>query len=510
MESQLKILFAEDLVIDFELAMHEIARASIKTESLRVDTREDFETALTSFKPRIIISDYIMPRFNGMLALEIKKEMCPDIPFIMLTGSMNEEIAVACMKAGADDYVIKEHIRRLPHAIEHALENARVRNDKRKAEKDLVKNELLLRTALNSLPASFVIYNSDRKIEYVNDYFLSTFNLTKAQVLGKLEEELFLPEITDKYLPMLQETFQLRQARSLEFLLNLKTDTRFLIMHFIPIVFETDQIDKVLGISFDITNQKNQEKEIREARTKAEESDRLKSAFLANVSHEIRTPLNAILGFTQMIKRSDMLQEPHSGYLDIVLESGSLLLEIIRQMLEISQLQAGSSNLNLAEFSLNDLCKEIFYLFEENHREKLNKDIVFYYPAPGQEKSDLVIFSDREKLYRILHNLISNAFKFTKEGEINFGWQQKTDNQIDFYVRDTGIGIEPDKLKIVFEAFRQVDDSFTRKYGGVGLGLAIARSLVRILGGEIFAESTPGHGSVFRFSISQTLKVLQE
>jgi len=187
MAENLTILFVEDLITDYELALYEIKKVNPEINSKRVDTREKFIDALRNFKPDIIISDYIMPNFNGMTALDIKKEISPDIPFIMLTGSSNEETAVQCMKAGADDYVIKEHIKRLPHSITSALANSRVRKEIIQTQQELARRELLLRNAVNNLPSHFTIYDNQGRIEYINNYGLVMSNLTAKDAVGRRE-----------------------------------------------------------------------------------------------------------------------------------------------------------------------------------------------------------------------------------------------------------------------------------------------------------------------------------
>jgi CheY-like chemotaxis protein len=194
MSENLRILFVEDLVNDFELAVYEIRKNRHQFSYKRVDTQAEYEKSLRQFHPDIIVSDYAMPRFNGMLALLLKKETCPDIPFIMLTGSMNEETAVECMKAGADDYVIKEHIKRLPHAIETALSNAVVRKQIKLAEQELTRRELLLRNAVNNLPSSFTVYDDKGCIEYINDFGLILSDLSTRQ-LGKRKRRSSPPKL---------------------------------------------------------------------------------------------------------------------------------------------------------------------------------------------------------------------------------------------------------------------------------------------------------------------------
>jgi PAS domain S-box-containing protein len=506
MPENLNILFVEDLITDFELALYEIRKARQDFSSIRVDTHEDYVDALRLFKPDIIISDYIMPLFNGMTALVIKQDISPDVPFIMLTGSTNEETAVECMKAGADDYVIKEHIKRLPLSIAGALANAAVKKEIKRAQQELSRRELLLRNAVNNLPSTFTVYDAQGKIEYINKYGLSLANLTAKEAIGKREEDIFPPEITDSYLPLLYSTFTTRETQVSECLINYADFARYVIFYFVPSLDESNNIYKVLGIAYDITERKNAEEKLKIAIKKAEESDRIKSTFLANISHEIRTPLNAIMGFSQMISRTYNNDEQLTGFVDIIMLSCSQLLDIIKEMIEVSQLVSGVSNTNNSVFSLNDLMNELYNSFRSKEITEINPEIKLILEMHEMPEKEVYLMSDREKLNRILRNLLSNAFKFTNKGLISFGCKKTDSNFLHFYIRDTGIGIEEDKLELIFDTFRQVDESYTRHYGGVGLGLTICRELVNLLGGKIWVESEPGIGSVFNF----TLPILNE
>jgi signal transduction histidine kinase len=268
----------------------------------------------------------------------------------------------------------------------------------------------------------------------------------------------------------------------------------------VPSLDENGNIYKVLGMAYDITERKSAEEKLQQAIVKALESDKLKSAFLANISHEIRTPLNAIMGFSQMIRNS-YNDEQLKGYVDIIMASGDQLLDIIKQMIEVSQLESGSSQVNVIGFSLDDLMKELYqaYCLQEGH--KIKRGLGFKLDMDRLLPEAGIIITDRDKLNTVLRNLIRNAFKFTDTGTITFGCESVSKELLQFFVRDTGIGIEAGKLELIFDIFRQGDESNTRPYGGVGLGLTICRDLISLLGGKIWVESTPGKGSVFYFNL---------
>lgn len=501
MANNLSVLFVEDLITDYELALYEINKAIPGINAKRVDTQPDFEKAIHEFKPEIIISDYMMPEFNGMKALKVKMELAPDIPFIMLTGSTNEETAVECMKAGADDYVIKEHIRRLPHCILGALAISKVKKENRFAQMELVRREALLRNAVNNLTSTFTIYDDQGRIEYMNNYGLILSGITFEEALGKREEEIFADEITRDYLPALHKTYETRESQIAECQILYSDSPRYVAFYFVPTLDENNKIYKVLGIAFDITERKEAEESLKLAMKRAEEYDQLKSAFLANISHEIRTPLNSIMGFSQMIRKGYAHDEQLISYIDIIMLSSNQLLEIIKEMIEISQLVSRKSQINLSEFSVLELLNELHVNFQFLEEAKIKKGIELVIDSGKSTGENDIVYADREKLTQVIRNLASNAFKFTHAGKITLGIKNISSSLVHLYVKDTGIGIEEDKLELIFDIFRQADESFTRQFGGVGLGLTICRELVRLMNGEIWVESKIGEGSMFNVII---------
>jgi PAS domain S-box-containing protein len=242
------------------------------------------------------------------------------------------------------------------------------------------------------------------------------------------------------------------------------------------------------------------EYELVKAKDKAEESDKLKTAFLANMSHEIRTPMNGILGFAEMLNDNTLSHANRKKYLNIINSNGKMLINLIDDIIDFAKIESGQANIVQDEFSLNNLLNQVqsTFLTRSLRKDKSNVRILTKKPFPD-EKS--YIRTDPIKLRQILTNLVGNAIKFTHKGSIEFGYDLYENNFLRFYVRDTGIGISPDKLQIIFERFIQADNSPSRKYGGSGLGLAISKGLVELLGGKMWAESKPNEGSTFCFTI---------
>ncbi len=254
--------------------------------------------------------------------------------------------------------------------------------------------------------------------------------------------------------------------------------------------FVSDQI----SISID---RKKTEEELIKSKEKAEENDRLKTAFLTNMSHEIRTPMNGIIGFADLLKKANYInKEEYDYYANIIADSSKQLLNIVNDILDISKIETGQIDLFEEEISVNKIISETFSFFELKAKEKNLKLNVF----KGLSDKEATIKTDQSKLKQILFNLVSNAFKFTEKGSIDFGYHLKN-NELEFYVKDSGIGIAKKYHKKIFDRFIKAENITTELYGGTGLGLAICIGLVGKIGGKIWVESEKDKGAEFYFTI---------
>ena len=251
---------------------------------------------------------------------------------------------------------------------------------------------------------------------------------------------------------------------------------------------ERGKVTKVLGFIADIQKRRDDEQALIEAKHRAEESDRLKSAFLANVSHEIRTPLNAIVGFSEVIAHTESECE-REEYLDIVKANSNLLLHLINDILDLSRIESGKMEFIDENIQMDELCEEL----RQMHQMRIKNDVKIIFERPA---ASLTIVSDSHRLRQLYSNLISNAIKYTEKGAITFGYKLKGD-MMEGYVRDSGSGIPAEKLNNVFGRFEKLD----LLKQGFGLGLSICKSILDKMGGEIWVESELGVGSCFYFLI---------
>ncbi len=255
-------------------------------------------------------------------------------------------------------------------------------------------------------------------------------------------------------------------------------------------------IDYFVSAIMDITERKRTEDELIKAKERAEESDRLKSAFLSIVSHEIRTPMNGIMGFAELLREPHLAGEKQQQYINIIEKSGQRLLNTITDIINISKIEAGDMKLALSSTNVNEQIEYVDSLFKQ---EAEKKGLRFSYKNQLSHR-DAVIKADREKLYSIITVLVSNAIKFTTAGSVEFGYEKKGE-ELEFFVKDTGIGIPAERQKAVFERFVQADIGDSRAFQGSGLGLSIAKAYAEIMGGKIWLKSEEGKGSIFYLTI---------
>jgi PAS domain S-box-containing protein len=447
--------------------------------------------------PIIIKGEHIANLFTGQFFFEK-----PDLTFFRnqaLKYGFNE---TAYMKAISEVPVISED--KVKTTIEFLLDMTQLISDITFQKMELMElNEALIiseeryRLVLENSMDAILLTSPDGKIISANNAACNMFRGTEEEIC--CEGRSGLVDNDDPRLKVLLEERDRTGKAKGELTMIRKDGSKF------PVELSTSVFPDHTGslrssmIIRDITERKLTEAQLIISKEKAEESDRLKTAFLQNMSHEIRTPMNAIMGFSGLLKHNFDNREKLEQFANIINQRSNDLLDIINDILDIAKIESGQLQVNIEECNINDLFAELQSIFTgyQNRSGKQHIRLDFQkYNGPD------IIFTDRVKLKQIMINLISNAIKFTEEGSVTAGCRIGENSELVFYVSDTGIGIPPEKQTFVFERFAQLNQNPGKIVGGTGLGLPIAKGLVNLLGGEITVNSGPGKGSSFSFTIA--------
>ena len=356
---------------------------------------------------------------------------------------------------------------------------------------------LKLSKVIEQSPVNIIITDTNANIEFVNPAFTKVTGYTIDEVIGQNPKILSTHEKTKDEYKALWDTIKSGNIWRGEFQDKKKNGELYWEQSSIsPITNEKGEITHFVAIKEDITERKQMLDDLIKAKEKAEESDRLKMAFLANMSHEIRTPMNGILGFTTLLGEPKITAEEQAEFIRNIEKSGARMLSTVNDIITISKIESDQMSVSISDTNVYDLIESIydFYKTEAEHKglQFLLKNGLF-----GKES---IIKTDQKKVYDIVDNLIKNSIKFTQSGSIELGYVKK-DHSLEFFVKDTGIGIKSNRQEIIFERFRQGSELLSRGYEGSGLGLAISKAYVEMLGGKIWVQSQEGKGSVFYFTI---------
>jgi PAS domain S-box-containing protein len=404
---------------------------------------------------------------------------------------------------------------------------ARDITERKQNEEELARERNLLRTLMDHLPDYVFVKDAESRFVMANAAHLQTLGAASlGDVAGKTDLELFPRELAEPYFA--DEQAVIRTGEPLldreELVIDRAGRRKWLLTTKVPLRDRDGRVVGVVGISHDITERKQAEEALRQAKEAAEAASRAKSEFLANMSHEIRTPLHGVIGMTELALGTELTREQRE-YLQLARASADSLLDVINDILDFSKIEARKLQLEEVAFSLRDNLGDTVKALALRAQQKQIELACRVAP----DVPDGVV-GDPGRLRQVMVNLVGNAVKFTERGEVvvevnveeprakaprrkEEKEEQATDSSsphcasaplreafLHFSVRDTGIGIPADKQQLIFEAFAQADGSTTRKYGGTGLGLAISSQLVQMMGGRIWVESAPGQGSTFHFT----------
>ena len=552
------------LVVEDSPTQAEQLKYLLQKHSYNVITAVNGQQALDVmeyYDPEIIISDICMPKMDGYeLCRRVKaQDRQHDIPVILLTSLSNPEDVIEGLECGADNFITKPYAEDylLSHVQQiianrklHTTERVRIGVEilfagKRRFitadqqqmltllistyEAAVMKNKELLNTqeelqAMNDQLEEMVeertieLKKNEQKyqdlydntptmfmsVEYLtgivlecNETLLRKTGFKRTEVIGNHIFNRFHSDCIEKAKESFQNFNETGETKNYELELITK-DGRMLtaLMNSTAVRDHNGKILHSRSVFQDISELKQVQEALLYAKDKANESDRLKTAFLANMSHEIRTPMNGILGFSQLLLDPELSYESKEKFIGAIDKSTHQLLHIITDILDISKIEAGEETMQPVIFNIIDLLDEIDNFFQALANQK-NLNLSFINNLPIHLD---YIMSDPVKLRQILNNLIGNALKFTETGSIEIKVTTSAQKLI-FNVKDTGIGIDPTLQEVIFDRFRQVELTNSRKYGGTGLGLSLAKSYTEMLGGTIWVDSIPNNGSTFTFEI---------
>jgi len=410
---------------------------------------------------------------------------------ILMAGfnEMLSEISLRDQELGKSRDQLEIRVRERTEALVKANEELAGAERLAREQEHWLKN--ILRSVLTGI---FIMDARTHKILYANRLACQLTGKTEGELVGTICHQTVCPtEINRCPVTDLGQTID----NSERILLHISGERIPIIKNVVRMNYEGRDI--LLESFSDISDRKRMELQLLAAKEAAEAASVSKSQFLANMSHEIRTPMNGVIGFLELLQRQENMGDPQKKYIAMALRSGETLLQLINDILDLSKIEAGKMEIAVTELNLISLVEEVANFFSDQaHRKGIELTVHIEKDVPSTLRGDPV------RLRQVLVNLLGNALKFTRQGEISIhvslAEEEEQSALFRFEVRDTGIGIAPDARLRIFKAFAQADGSTTRQYGGTGLGLAIADQLVSMMGGEIEVESVPGEGSTFRFT----------
>ena len=389
----------------------------------------------------------------------------------------------------------------MAYDIGFSLYNIELRETKARMEASLMESERKFRTLMENA-FDGIYLTSGQHFEYVNQRFCDITGYSPDQLTDPGFS--FYNLLTDESKNLVAQRYKARKRNEdipHRYEMQLQTpEGKIKDVELSTVSLKREDDISVMGIMRDITDRKKAERELLKAKEKAQESDRLKSAFLANMSHEIRTPMNGIVGFTKLLQEKDFPKDKQKEFLSIIDSRSSHLLQLINDIIDISKIEAGQLQISRNTFSLNHLLDELKNMYENELDSRQKSHIEIHAQKALKDQQDR-IYSDQLRLKQILTNLLSNSVKFIESGHITMGYERNNIQTLQFFVQDTGPGIPEDKQRLIFNRFRQANESHHKGYGGTGLGLSISKNLVDMLGGKIWVESTEGRGATFKFTL---------
>ena len=501
----LRLLVVEDSDDDYVILLRELDRAGHRVESQRVATAQALGDALDRAWD-LVVSDWLMPGFGGLEAIELVARGGLDLPCIVISGTPNEEAAVAALRAGALDFLSKDKPLRFVPAIERALREAKERRARVAAERELRISELRYRQSFLVAPEGLLTYDLDRRRTVA-------VNPAMLELLGRSEAEMFAAELGDFSVvetrdgrdraSMLRDLFGRLDAGA--YVPPFEWEIVHASREIVPVEVRAVRLPGVAGNEVRLTvidlRERRRLEEARERSAELElqnrriqQANRLKSEFLANMSHELRTPLNAIIGFAELLHdgQVDPASPQHAEFLGDILTSGRHLLQLINDVLDLAKVEAGKLDFRPTQVDLGKLIREVIAITRTIASHKAIAVTTELDPAIRE------VTLDPNRFKQVAYNYLSNALKFTRDGgRVALRVLADGDARFRLEVEDNGPGIAEADLGRLFIEFQQLESGAGKHHQGTGLGLALTRRLVEAQGGSIGVRSTVGVGSVF-------------
>jgi len=492
MNKILNILHLENDSNDAELVRELLAEANINCHIDVVETEDDFKKMLKNKIFDLILCDYKLPTYDGLSALNYVVNNYYDIPFVLVSGSIEEDAGIESLLHGASDYVAKRKLARLVPAIKRSLNQAEEHKQRQKAEQALRESEERYKSLFEENLAGVYISTIDGKFLKCNSAFVKMLGYSSInEVLETNTEQLHIDkDARIKYLSQLKKHGKLFNQE-----LHILRKDRKEIWLTENVVLVDDHI--MLGTVIDISKTKLMTQELIDAKNKAEKADKLKSEFLAQMSHEIRTPINTILNSLSMIKNEiDFTGNGDLEYFyNSVNRASYRLIRTIELILNMSELNLGTYNPKFEDINIED---DIIKLFTIKFKPAANKKGL-HLSYSIQTKNN-IIKADEYSLHQIFTNLIENAIKYTKAGKVDIILYEDNEGNLNIDIKDTGIGIDSDYLPFLFDPFSQEQQGYTRGFEGNGLGMSIVKGYCNLNRANISVVSTKGKGTTITVS----------
>lgn len=394
---------------------------------------------------------------------------------------------------------LKKQVAKKTHLLQKEL------NDRKETQKILANSKARYKQLLELIPYGIVECDTEGIILYGNKAYHKLVEYEEKNLTG---QHIWYPYSNKKRIQNLVCTLLKTTPQPRPYIFQGKTKSNEVRTFKVIWDYEYDQDENLKGlicIYSDITKSKEVEQKLKEAKEKAEQADKMKSDFLANMSHEIRTPMNAIIGFSDLLIDNELTKKTRHEYINFIRSNGRSLLNLIEDIIDIARIEAGKIKIEKKTCKIDNILQEL-YANNQEFKSKLQKEDIQLILKKPQNSELFYLHTDQFRFRQVFSNLLVNAIKFTSNGFIEFGYEQKDEQYLEFYVKDTGIGISENSQKYIFDRFKQIKDKKISKQQGTGLGLAITKNLINLLGGSIWVESQYGKGSIFKFDLPYILE----